>query len=888
VAVQSHFTLPDGEDTRLRSARALIEDEAVSVLSLDVFDTLLWRQVPRPTDAFYLLGCRLKEQKVLRDWVDPQGFRRLRIQAEWRARQRRREAGGGEEVALHDIYAEFARNLYEGEPGLLEEAEVRLECDITVPDLDIAALADLAVSRGCRLILVSNTYLRRSQLARLVQRPEVPALVSATIYPSSAYGVHKANGLWDVVLRDLGVAPNRVLHVGDDPDSDVHVPATRGVRVAHFRRNDAEGDAVLRREGALPPELVNPSGLVVHPVFGDHGITALRNKVVAKADLAEMPTTIAAAWRYGAQVLGPVLTGFADWVHEWAVANGERTLWCLMREGEFLADLINRVAAERRSEVTAVPIWLSRHATTRASLYRADEAELRSLLSRRVRPTVSEFLTTLGLGLGEVPELRAVANRRLDDPRLVDDVLGRVAGNAHLRQRIIEESVAARQRLLGYLLRTVGDARVLPLVDLGWGGTIQTQLDTTLAVAGVPVRTIGLYLATNEGCTTRVLDGREMHGYLTAFGEPAGGSQLIARSPEVLEQVSLASTGSLIDFTEGGEPVLDSSVPPADQLMSKLATQRGVKAYQIEWLRYRPLLAEGGHWAPPADTMAPALLSTLVQSIIHPTGTEARTFGAWTHEDNFGAESREAIIPERLGRVAPYLTPPDLLAMRTTDVYWPMGLATHSDPVLASLTSAVLSGELHESAFDADRSASHMELYHDWGAGYAGPARARIRHNRNGLSYARFALEHPGMMALRLDPIDRPAVVRIDWIEIAGMLEGGAMTRTRLETERDFAALTYGGCRWLFEGVLLSVGPDPQIHLPLAHLVGGPMYSVDVQVAFAAVELPQPAAGVDLSPADFGTTVLRTASKVRAELAVGGVHSVTGGARRVARRALRR
>ncbi|HET9692096.1 MAG TPA: hypothetical protein VFP61_13170 [Acidimicrobiales bacterium] len=882
-----HFRLPDGSDARLREARALIDDEAVSVLSLDVFDTLLWRKVPRPTDAFLVLGHRLHDSKALPEWVTPEAFRRLRIEAEAEARQRRRAAGGGEEVALRDIYAMFAPGLLHADAAELEDAEVRVERELTVVDLDVLALADLAAGRGCRIVLVSNTYLRPGQLAQLVQRPEAPVLTTATLFPSCAYGVHKANGLWDVVLRELDVAPTRILHVGDEAASDVDVPTSKGIRVAHFRRDDAETLAVLGREGALPAPADAPSGLVVHPIFGDLGTTAVRSKVVMKADLTEMPAGLAAAWRYGAQVLGPVFTGFADWVVEWAVAAGHQRVWCLMREGEFLADLVNRSAQASGAAVEAVPLWLSRHATVRASLYRADADELRTLLSRRLRPFVREWLATLGLGIGEVPELRGVAERRLDDPALVERVVAVVAGSDHLRHRVLEESAAARERLLRYLRSSVGDTDVLPMVDLGWGGTIQTQLDTTLAIAGVPLRTVGLYLATNQGCTGRVLAGREMHGYLTAFGEPSWASHTIARSPEVIEQVSLSSTGSLVDFTDDGHPVRDGSVPPADQVMSKLATQRGVRAFQLEWERYRA--AAGSDLVQlPAAVRAPMLCNVLVQSILRPTRVEVATFGAWTHEDNFGAEGgRERIVPEELGRLAPYLTPPDLLSMPSTDAFWPMGMATATDPVLAAQTGAVLSGALAATTFDPDRHELVATCHVGTDTTPVGAFHSPMRVNRNGLSYARFKVEAPGITVLHLAPVAAPAVVRIDWIEIAGTLEGGASVALRLDTERDFAGLTYSGCKWLYQGVVLSPGSDPRVILPLGRLLGGPCYRLDVQLACAVTLLPGPSAGVDLAPADFGTHVVRTVEKVRAELAAGGMPAVRAGARRVLRRVSR-
>jgi hypothetical protein len=51
------------------------------LLSVDVFDTLLWRRVAKPTDAFLVLGHRLADDGLLSPRCTPERFAQLR----WRA-----------------------------------------------------------------------------------------------------------------------------------------------------------------------------------------------------------------------------------------------------------------------------------------------------------------------------------------------------------------------------------------------------------------------------------------------------------------------------------------------------------------------------------------------------------------------------------------------------------------------------------------------------------------------------------------------------------------------------------------------------------------------------------------------------------------------------------
>src|SRR3954454_10848988 len=85
-------------DARLTRALRLLKGPDVRVLSLDVFDTMVWRRAPEPTDVFPMIASRLQEDGRLGPNIPPRVLHKLRIAAEARARARRDEQGGGVEV----------------------------------------------------------------------------------------------------------------------------------------------------------------------------------------------------------------------------------------------------------------------------------------------------------------------------------------------------------------------------------------------------------------------------------------------------------------------------------------------------------------------------------------------------------------------------------------------------------------------------------------------------------------------------------------------------------------------------------------------------------------------------------------------------------------------
>ena len=199
----------------------------------------------------------------------------------------------------------------------------------------------------------------------------------------------------------------------------------------------------------------------------------------------DQPAALRPLWSFGASCLGPPLAGFADWVHERAREEGVSKVFCLMREGDLFARLVNSAAGHLNSPVSAEPIWLSRQLCARASIFEATRDELVSLFVRIRMPTVAELCLTLGLDPAEVPGFADRGDARLSQPWLPEELLDAIAGNPDLRARVVAHSSELRARIVRYVesMLPPGEQRLV-LVDLGWGGTIQALLDRILSSAG--------------------------------------------------------------------------------------------------------------------------------------------------------------------------------------------------------------------------------------------------------------------------------------------------------------------------------------------------------------------------------------------------------------------
>jgi FMN phosphatase YigB (HAD superfamily) len=823
------------QDTRLSQLWSLLDSDLADGLCLDVFDTLLFRTVAEPMQAFLLLGQRLERLGRLPEGVSPHVFAQLRVQAEHTARQRSLANRGTVETRLAEIYAAMHPALPLADPEELQRLEIDVEREICRADLGLVELIEAVTGKlGKPVYLVSDTYFSAAHLERLLDRPELPRGVFRTIFTSSDNGVSKSDGLFDVMLAATGARAARLVHLGDHPVADYQSGRKAGLQVVHYKKFSEHLGRVVEEEGLTPARLDTEAA--VDLVDGDYGLTALRARVLNRGEAAAVPEGLVRFWEAGATVFGPALAGFAEWVVERARAFGVDRIHCLLREGDFLSDLIRDHAAAAGIEVST--LWASRQVCALAGVYEGTPRELEAFLTRRRAPTVGQLAAQLGVSLSEVPALADLVDVRLDIPGVADTALSAISNEPQVRGAIVVRAARLRERLLRYLDDQLPESGIALVVDLGWGGTIQTLLSRVLRSAGRDLHLIGLYLATNSTALQRRLDGYEMEGYLASAGEPARPFAPVMRSPEILEQLCMPDFGSLVGFNERLEPIQADAKMSRTQAAQKAAAQAGARAFHREWVRYRrsenPL---PGLSAPGARRQ---LLEMLCRFIARPTEEEALAFSSWVHDENFGSDAVEGIVTDEMLRLLPYLTPADLDRLSMQELYWPAGVAAVVNPPLARLSALVLEARADPEVASPESSAGAVSVYVDAGSDFAaGPKEMITPHTgRDGLCWARVRIPGEGVRRVRIDPTHRRGVVRVDWIRLTFHLlrqvEPVVIEVTDLASTPQVGV---GGARLLQSNLLDVDTDDAQIVYSLDPGQQGGLsavtYAIDVEMAYA-------------------------------------------------------
>jgi len=573
--------------------------DGIEYLSLDCFDTLLWRNVHAPVDVFA-------------DLPFPGGAMQPRVSAENAARRVAINKHRRHDVTLDEIHAYLTPDTQPEERAALIEAELEAEARHCFAFAPVRDLMVEAKRRGLKIILVSDMYLSEERLRTLIGRTageEVLALIDR-IFVSSEYGYGKALGLFGDVLKELGVKPEAVLHVGDNPVSDQEAPSELGIHTAHFIQFDEIAQQRLRLE-ATAASMMEPGARVSVPVIQGH-----------RAQISTR-TNDDPVFAFGHDVLGPIMHGFASWLRDEAEEMSRRAgkpvkLLFLMRDGHLPA----------KAFATLYPEWADRIASIDLSRFTAHAAS---------------FTDAKAIESWLVPQLRA---NDAGGPHLARQLLfsedeiagiGEMEGNflervmrPEMLDKIIERSAAFRERVLAHLrMHGVEDGDAVMFVDTGYAGSTQNIIEPVLRDR-MNLTVAGRYMILLEFWRA----GNDKKGLIDIRHYDYNALAAIYSDSSVIEQFCPIGRGSVIDYLDDGTAIYDAHTINLRQSTCRARAQSACLSYLRD--------AGSAQVAPPrsddADGRRRAAMAALCRFLFLPLASEVEMLASFQHDRNLGTD----------------------------------------------------------------------------------------------------------------------------------------------------------------------------------------------------------------------------------------------------------
>jgi FMN phosphatase YigB (HAD superfamily) len=573
----------------------------LKVLSLDCFDTLLWRDCHLPQDLFAALPGVTAWQRAA---------------GESRARAIARATRGARDVSIGAIYSEVMPHADARTRAAAINAELAAEarhCHAFAPTV---ALMREARRRGLKVIIVSDTYLDRRQLLQLIgdaAGDDVAALITG-VFCSSSFAKPKADGLYAEVLARVKARPEQILHIGDNHHADVLGVRPFGVHTLHLLQFEPAAAEQLRLESTVAGMLCST------------GAKGLARPQPHRAALAiGLPQQPDPAHRLGFGVLGPVFFGFDSWLRDEAAAlaaRGGRVHWLFMLRDGYLPLAVHRAIGTSDS---AHAVEISRLTATFASL--TTEAALSRFLAEQAATTAPALASLLRLDAATREHVCGALA-----PIAARQALGQWCREPANRRRVLGEARAMADRMVAHVRRSIdpqpGDT--VMLVDLGYNGSVQNYAGPLLAQA-LDVHVAGRYLLLRE----TELSGLDKRGWFDQRHFDASALATMIGNVAVLEQLATTAMGSVIDYREDGTPIRAANSIKARQSAVREAVQAGATEFArqaaVAVIRRKTPDDHARSWR---EAGAAAL--TRLMFLPHPH--EIATIAAFEHDVNLGTD----------------------------------------------------------------------------------------------------------------------------------------------------------------------------------------------------------------------------------------------------------
>lgn len=292
------------KEVRYAEAERPVEDvvRERSVISFDIFDTLLVRPFKKPVDLF----------KYIEECFDAPGFAEARISAENLARK----STGKKDVSIDEIYEKINPKTFEA----FKEVELQTERKLLTSNPCIRKYYEEAVKQGKRIIAISDMYLPSSFLNEVLKEQGFDKV--SKVYVSNELDKVKFDGsLFEHVISELACNPKDIVHFGDNPGADV-IPAKR-----------------LGMGSCFSPSLSNR-------LLDDPAQSFYQNAFNSES----LPSCYVGIWtlyhfehgfknkffEMGFKLGGPFAVGYSEFVYKQALENGVDHLLFVSRDGDTL------------------------------------------------------------------------------------------------------------------------------------------------------------------------------------------------------------------------------------------------------------------------------------------------------------------------------------------------------------------------------------------------------------------------------------------------------------------------------------------------------------------------------------------------------------------------
>lgn len=452
------------------------------VISFDIFDTAILRNLENPRDVFLILSSEMGIPN----------FKSIRNYAETLARNKMYSERNTREVTLDDIY-EVLHNHFNIDYKW-KERELEIEYDLSSRNDYIYEIYQRALQLNKKIIFVTDMYLSKSFIAKLLKKCGYNKFNA--LFVSNDMKMSKEDCLlWNYITKEYAKG-KKIFHIGDNYNNDIKNAKMFNISTYYYRSvrelaKPFKEDFIDNLGGSFYRGIINNNlhnGIWKHNMLFEHGF----------------------------KIGGILYYGYCEFINKKAKElNCDLILFC-SRDCDFL----HKIYKSYFNQIDSEYILVSRFALINISLERNYDELLSRIFNNNLnvkqRKTIRELFNLANLNWLIDEFSRAGFN---PDTQISMSNIEQVKMFLYDHQdEVIQNREIQKQSAIQYFTKIIGEHKNILVVDVGWSGSSYSILKYFINKnINQDIHIVGSLLIGNNNDTISTMNmNNTMHCYLIA------------------------------------------------------------------------------------------------------------------------------------------------------------------------------------------------------------------------------------------------------------------------------------------------------------------------------------------------------------------------------------
>lgn len=508
------------------------------IVSFDLFDTLIVRNVLFSSDVIELVQARLGEQGI-----DIPDFVSRRLGAEKRLSKDRAPR-------LEEIYEEVLSDLSVSNITVrqLVELEYKTDVDLIQSRADMLNLVHTIKGMNKQVYITSESYYSQSQIEQILINNGISGIDKLLV--SCEYNAGKTSGLYDKVIKAAGTT--NILHIGDDIVADVEAAKRWGLKAFQIYSSsellDAVGGLNLTAGHCGISEKIRVGMFAAH-IFNSPFQFEDKEQRIHVGDALDV----------GYLFCSPIIFDFAYWFGLQARQLGLTNILFCARDGYLLQKIYSKIYPGSKTHY----LLTSRISAIRAGM--SDDADIAYVDSMKFSGETEDNLRTrFGIDAKTLPD---------------SDIDQEESGLKKYSQAILKSAEKKRKNNMKYMDGLELNKEPAAFFDFVAKGTSQMYIQRLL-----PNEMYGLYFLQLEPEFMKD-KGLKIQPFYT---EEERDSSAIFDNYYILETLLTSPDPSVDEFDDNGNPVFAKETRSEKDIACFMRAQEGIINYIEKYLEICP------------------------------------------------------------------------------------------------------------------------------------------------------------------------------------------------------------------------------------------------------------------------------------------------------------